>query len=228
MTRLRYPWPAFLLAILLLATAIAAAAQAPLQEEMPRHDAKLVAKQRFPVVAPGEPYTFGFTLTNSGTATWQGDGSYRLRSADGELPGIGSRVRLRRAVAPGEHVVYAFEAIAPQTPGLYRSYWQLEHQEAGEVFGPVVSALVVVAPARSLGGNVAVAGYLLRDYGRQAATALGQAADGLLRALEARLAREGQAPLAAEVACLQGLVAVGLVLSGPVWWRRRERDDDQA
>lgn len=95
----------------------------------------------------GEPFEITFTLQNSGSNSWVDWGLHeegravRLGFAGGSAFGIPARVSLNDAslvdVHPGKETTFTLHAIAPSTPGVYRTQWRLV-SEAVAWFGPEV------------------------------------------------------------------------------------------
>lgn len=88
-------------------------------------------------ILPGQNYTKGWRVQNTGTCTW--NTNYRLEFAGGQAMG-GSPVAVTRSVAPGE--TYDFEAplVAPLNDGEYQAVWQMVNED-NQAFG---ERLVVV------------------------------------------------------------------------------------
>jgi photosystem II stability/assembly factor-like uncharacterized protein len=82
--------------------------------------------------SPGEAFTKTWRIKNSGSCTWSNN--YTLVFYSGELMNAPTVVNLPRSVAPGETVDVTINAVAPATPGTYRSDWILGNA-AGTLFG---------------------------------------------------------------------------------------------
>ncbi len=92
-----------------------------------------------------EGVTFDKTwrLRNTGTCTW--DTRYQLVFVGGAQLGGPSPTSLPQTVPPGSTVDITVPMIAPDTPGTYRSQWQMRNPD-GRLFGSVVYALIQVRP----------------------------------------------------------------------------------
>ena len=84
------------------------------------------------VFPPGETFEAGWRLRNNGTCPWSTD--YAVAFIGGDAMGITTTVPLENAVAPGQTEDVSIFLTAPETPGNYRSNWQLA-DAAGTVFG---------------------------------------------------------------------------------------------
>jgi hypothetical protein len=84
------------------------------------------------VFPPGAEFEAGWRLRNNGTCPWTE--GYAVAFIGGDAMGITTTVPLENAVAPGETEDVAIMLTAPETPGAYRSNWQLSDAE-GNVFG---------------------------------------------------------------------------------------------
>lgn len=84
------------------------------------------------VFPPGAEFEAGWRLRNNGTCPWTED--YAVAFVGGDAMGITTTVPLENAVAPGETEDVSITLTAPDTPGTYRSNWQLSDAE-GTVFG---------------------------------------------------------------------------------------------
>ncbi|GEM_PF-1489998 len=105
----------------------------PTQPTLPADDARL-AEPAWPAIAlSGEGFQVTIALRNEGTATWQNEAGYVLVNA-GNPMGAPKRLPLPHDVPPAETATWTLNLIAPQTPGLHQSRWQLQHgdEPAGE------------------------------------------------------------------------------------------------
>lgn len=82
--------------------------------------------------APGEKFTKTWRIQNSGTCAWTT--AYNLVYTTGERMDAPAVIPLPRTVQPNETIDLSVELTAPQTPGKYRSEWQLRTQ-TGILFG---------------------------------------------------------------------------------------------
>ncbi|MBM4464677.1 MAG: hypothetical protein FJ014_03780 [Chloroflexi bacterium] len=85
-------------------------------------------------------------LRNEGTATWQNATGYALVNA-GNPMGAPERLPLPHDVPPGETVTWTLNLIAPKTPGLHPSRWQLQHGD--EPVGERITVWVGVLPEKA-------------------------------------------------------------------------------
>ena len=108
----------------------------PAKPEVPevRYGVEYVAHTVPATVQAGQPYTVALTLRNTGTFPWEPDGeapvhlAHHWMAPDGHVAGWWDafRVRLPRAVAPGETVrVEGIALRAPEKPGAYTLRWDL-------------------------------------------------------------------------------------------------------
>lgn len=78
-----------------------------------------------------EAFTQSFTFRNSGSCDWTFN--YLIFFVGGELFGSDT-TKIRQVVGPGFNGTINLEMVAPSTPGLYSSTWQLM-SDGGELFG---------------------------------------------------------------------------------------------
>jgi serine/threonine protein kinase len=88
-------------------------------------------------VAPGQRVIYRFTFRNTGTTTWSTNGGYDFTCEIAHHPPASCSafhpIRFGRAtVAPGEQITVWVSFTAPMRPGIYQSWWNLEH--GGTVF----------------------------------------------------------------------------------------------
>lgn len=81
---------------------------------------------------PGEPFTKIWRFVNAGSCTWTRE--YSVVWFSGDALGVENEHRLSQSVAPGESVEIAVDMTAPNTPGVYSSYWMLR-SASGSLFG---------------------------------------------------------------------------------------------
>jgi polar amino acid transport system substrate-binding protein len=93
---------------------------------------------------PGQPFTKGWQVQNTGTCTW--DTGYRLDFASGQPMG-GQPVAVGRPVAPGETYDFQIQMVAPLRAGDHQGIWQM-HNAQNRAFGErlKVNVRVVAAP----------------------------------------------------------------------------------
>jgi heat shock protein HslJ len=94
---------------------------------------------------PGQPFTKGWQVQNTGTCTW--DTSYRLDFASGQPMG-GQPVAVSRQVAPGQTYDFQIQMVAPLKAGDHQGIWQM-HNAQNQAFGERlrVNVKVVAGPA---------------------------------------------------------------------------------
>ncbi len=111
-----------------------------------RHDAVLVSRPRFPVLAPGERAQVYLELENTGFLAWDPNLGYRFRNVRG-WPLIGPAVQPLPSPAPikpGEAALLPLTVVAPTRPGVYDLTWQLLYH--WQPIGPPLDLSLVVAP----------------------------------------------------------------------------------
>ena len=93
---------------------------------------------------PGQAFTKGWQVKNTGTCTW--DSSYQLVFVSGYRMG-GEPVAVAREVKPGETYDLQLNLVAPLNPGTYQGVWQMQNGQ-GQAFGErlKVSIKVVGGP----------------------------------------------------------------------------------
>ena len=94
--------------------------------------------------APSKTFTKVWRLRNSGTCTWEA-GS-QLAFVSGEPLGGPAAVDVS-PVTPGSNTDVSVDLIAPDTPGTYRSTWQLQDPDGVRFGSQVYVQIVVPAPA---------------------------------------------------------------------------------
>jgi len=88
-----------------------------------------------PIMAPGQNFSKGWRLQNSGTCAWEPD--FALAYVNGnriEAAMGGSAVPVGRTVQPGESVDIYAQLQAPQTYGTFQGFWQMRNS-AYQYFG---------------------------------------------------------------------------------------------
>jgi ABC-type amino acid transport substrate-binding protein/heat shock protein HslJ len=88
-----------------------------------------------PEMQPGQAFTKGWRVQNTGTCTWDGD--YRLVYAGGNRPAArmgGEPVPVEGQVAPGDTYDIDVELVAPLRPRIYQGFWQMNNGE-NQAFG---------------------------------------------------------------------------------------------
>lgn len=98
-----------------------------------------------PVMQPGQPFTKGWRLKNSGTCPWTT--SYKLAYSSGNVPAAqmgGQPIAVTRTVNPGETFDFQVNLIAPMTPGTYQGLWNMQNGN-GTKFGQTVWVGITVS-----------------------------------------------------------------------------------
>jgi len=101
-----------------------------------------------PVLNPGEPFTKGWRLRNSGTCTWK-NGSYKLVFSYGNVAAAqmgGQPIPVTKDVKPGETFDFYVNLVAPVKSGAYEGYWNMRNAYNTK-FGETVWVYIVVADA---------------------------------------------------------------------------------
>jgi len=96
------------------------------------------------VVGPGQAFTKGWQVQNSGTCNW--DGSYRVVYVDGNDPASsmgGQPTPVEGQVTPGQAYDVRVNLIAPLRPGTYLGIWQMENGQ-GQAFGQRLQVTIQV------------------------------------------------------------------------------------
>ena len=102
------------------------------------------------VFLPGTAFNKTWRLRNTGTCTW--NTRYQLAFVGGSQMSAPSAVNMPHDVVPGSTVDITVPMVAPQANGRYRSNWQMRNPDCGNLFGPIVYALIVVRS--EAGGNL--------------------------------------------------------------------------
>ncbi len=85
---------------------------------------------------PGQPFTKGWRMRNSGTCPWTPN--FRMAFSYGNVPAAqmgGQPIAVTRNVNPGETFDFQVNLIAPLAPGTYQGFWNLQnaaHAKFGE------------------------------------------------------------------------------------------------
>jgi len=100
-----------------------------------------------PVLAPGEYFTKGWRMRNSGNCTWKS--GYRLVYSYGNTAAAqmnGLPVQVKKDVKSGDTYDFEVDLIAPIVPGNYKGYWNMRNSQNVK-FGETVWVNIVVAGA---------------------------------------------------------------------------------
>lgn len=92
------------------------------------------------VIAPGGTFVKTWAIQNSGTCTW--GGGYMALFVDGEALGATSPQPIP-AANPGDIINISINMVAPPTPGMHTSVWQLQASN-GVTFGTRFDAVIQV------------------------------------------------------------------------------------
>jgi polar amino acid transport system substrate-binding protein len=98
-----------------------------------------------PVMQPGQAFTKGWRMRNSGTCVW--DSTYTWAYAGGNTPmsNMGaSAVRVNGIVNPGATYDFKVPMVAPSAPGVYQGFWNMRDWQ-GSAFGDRVWVGIQVA-----------------------------------------------------------------------------------
>lgn len=127
------------------ATPAPAVTPAPIDDLTAGQDVDLTVPDNT-AMKPGQAFRKGWRLTNSGTSTWSPE--YRVVYADGipDSPATqmgGLPTQIGATVQPGARVDVYVDLVAPQEPGTYKAFWQME-DAAGRPFGDQFWVQIVV------------------------------------------------------------------------------------
>jgi hypothetical protein len=116
-----------------------------LHSTTPRHDARFTGPATVPVAEPGARVEIPFEIHNTGYLDWEPDLGYRFKNVQG-WPVLGSAYeRLPEAVPSGATLSHSLVLVAPRTPGVYESEWQLTRR-AEPVGSRLWFPLIVIPP----------------------------------------------------------------------------------
>ena len=79
-----------------------------------------------PPISPGQPFSKGWRIQNSGTCAWTT--AFRLVYVSGNVPGAGmggQPTPVQGFVPPGQQYDIFVNLVAPLTPGVYQGIWQM-------------------------------------------------------------------------------------------------------
>jgi ABC-type amino acid transport substrate-binding protein/heat shock protein HslJ len=100
-----------------------------------------------PVMLPGQPFTKGWRIKNTGTCSW--NSSYFLAYASGNTPSSsmgGTNTPVNGVVPPGSMYDMYVNLVAPVQPGIYQGFWNMVNP-AGSAFGQKVWVGIQVIPS---------------------------------------------------------------------------------
>ena len=84
-----------------------------------------------PPISPGQPFSKGWRIQNSGTCAWTT--SYRLVYVSGNVPGAsmgGQPTAIQGFVPAGQQYDMFVNLVAPLTPGVYQGIWQMVDEQS--------------------------------------------------------------------------------------------------
>jgi arginine/lysine/histidine transporter system substrate-binding protein len=91
-----------------------------------------------PVMQPGQPFTKGWRMMNTGTCAWTT--GFKLVYSHGNVPAAqmgGQPIAVTQEVQPGQTFDFYVNLIAPTTPGTYQAFWNMRN-ETNVPFGETV------------------------------------------------------------------------------------------
>jgi polar amino acid transport system substrate-binding protein len=100
-----------------------------------------------PVMQPGQPFTKGWRMKNTGTCPWTP--SFNMAFSYGNVPAAqmgGQPIAVTKNVNPGETFDFQVNLIAPLAPGTYQGFWNLRNA-ASQKFGETVWVGITVPGA---------------------------------------------------------------------------------
>jgi ABC-type amino acid transport substrate-binding protein len=100
-----------------------------------------------PVLNPGQPFTKGWRMRNTGTCPWTP--GFKMAFSYGNVPAAqmgGQPIAVTRNINPGETFDFQVNLIAPLAPGTYQAFWNLQNV-ANAKFGETVWVGITVPGA---------------------------------------------------------------------------------
>jgi polar amino acid transport system substrate-binding protein len=100
-----------------------------------------------PVMNPGQPFTKGWRMRNTGTCPWTP--GFKMAYSSGNVPAAqmgGQPIAVTKNVNPGETFDFQVNLIAPLAPGTYQGFWNLQNV-ANVKFGETVWVGITVPGA---------------------------------------------------------------------------------
>ncbi len=100
-----------------------------------------------PVMKPGQAFTKGWRMRNSGTCVWTT--SYKLAFSYGNVPAAqmgGQPIPVTKNVNPGETFDFQVNLVAPVAPGTYQGFWNMRNAKNNK-FGETVWVGITVPSA---------------------------------------------------------------------------------
>jgi ABC-type amino acid transport substrate-binding protein/heat shock protein HslJ len=101
-----------------------------------------------PVLNPGQPFTKGWRMSNSGTCSWTTQ--YVMAYSYGNVPAAqmgGQPIPVTREVKPNETFDFQVNLIAPTAPGTYQGFWLMRDAQNREFGKKVWVYIIVPGPA---------------------------------------------------------------------------------
>ena len=203
-----------------LAAAIVLGSLAPTSGRIARageaYDAEMAGDPDIAIAYVGAEEMLRIEVLNTGVETWR-VGQVSLFNVTRPLNAETTQP-LTSDTPPGQTAQWEFRVRAPDSPGVYKSEWQLKH--AGEAFGPELSAYLIVLPegASELEQKIRAK---IEEWRQQAEREI----DDLIDELRALIVAEVQGffeKLADDLCGSSGgasaMIVFGVLL---LWWRRR-------
>ena len=209
---------ACLVAALVAAVALSSLipAWAPVARAGEAYAAEMVGDPDIAIAYVGAEEMLQIEVRNAGVETWRA-GQVMLSNVDRPLDAETTQP-LAADTTYGQTVKWEFQVRAPDSPGVYRSEWQLE--QAGEPFGPTLSAYLIVLPE-----GASELEQKIRDKIEEWRQQAGREIDDLIDELRAMIVAEVKnffEKLAGDLCGNAGgasvLIVLGVLL---LWWRRR-------
>jgi hypothetical protein len=100
-----------------------------------------------PVMQPGQPFTKGWRMRNTGTCPWTT--AFRLAFSYGNVPAAqmgGQPIAVTRNVNPGETFDFQVNLIAPIAPGTYQGFWNMRNAQNARFGETVWVGIKIPAP----------------------------------------------------------------------------------
>ncbi len=101
-----------------------------------------------PAFQPGQPFSKGWRIQNTGTCTW--DSSYKLVYVGGNTPQSqmgGQPTPIVGTVTPGQVYDIYVNFVAPLVPGIYQSFWTMSDSQNSTFGDRIWAGINVPAPA---------------------------------------------------------------------------------
>jgi polar amino acid transport system substrate-binding protein len=98
-----------------------------------------------PVMQPGQAFTKGWRMRNSGTCVWDQTYTFGYAGGNSSMSNMGaSAVRVNGTVKPGATYDFMVPMVAPSVPGVYQGFWNARDWQ-GSAFGDRVWVGIQVA-----------------------------------------------------------------------------------